>query len=43
MLATAIKDAKSPDPAAFAKAYGFDTPEAFDAALVAYMKSDQFK
>ncbi len=43
MLAAAIKDAKSPDPAAFAKAYGYDTPEAFDAALVAYMKSDQFK
>ncbi len=43
MLAAAITDAKSPDPAAFAKAYGYDTPEAFDAALVAYMKSDQFK
>ena len=43
MLATAINDTKSPDPAAFAKAYGFNTAEAFDAALVAYIKSDQFK
>ena len=43
MLAAAIKDTKAPDPATFAKAFGFDTPEAFDAALVAYMKSDQFK
>ena len=43
LLATAITDTEAPDPAAFAKAFGFETAEAFDAALVAYMKSDQFK
>ena len=43
LLAAAIKDTKAPDPAAFAKACGFDSAAAFDAALVAYMKSDQFK
>jgi hypothetical protein len=43
LLESAIKDKKTPTPAAFAKAMGFDSADAFDAALVAYMKSDQFK
>lgn len=43
VLAAAAADKKVPAPDAFAKKFGFDNAAAFDAAFVAYLKSDAFK
>lgn len=43
MLDAAINDQKMPDAEAFARAFGFENAGAFDAAFVAYLKSDRFK
>jgi hypothetical protein len=43
ILETAAKDDKSPDPEAFAKGLGFDSPEALNKAWKDYMVSDAFQ
>lgn len=43
LLTTCVTDKKPPVPADFAKIFGFASVEAFDAAFVAYLKSDAFK
>jgi hypothetical protein len=43
LLATAGEEKESPDPQAFAKGLGFETPEALDAAWMEYMLSDAFE
>jgi hypothetical protein len=43
MLDSSISEGLAPDPESFAKAFGFESVAAFDAAFNAYLKSDQFK
>ena len=43
LLAAGIKDGLAPDAGAFAKAFGYASVDAFDAAFAAYLQSDRFK